>query len=81
MDLTPAERKIAARLLDLAADEFSNHGCNDFNAKAEGLTPDEIQEITVKLKAEVDDDNYGANGYFDDWLLMRHLAKRLRDDT
>jgi hypothetical protein len=30
------EREILVRLLDLAADEFANHGCNDFELE-EGL--------------------------------------------
>jgi hypothetical protein len=80
MALSPAEQKLAALLLDLAADKFSNHGCNDFHAQRDGkLTDVETEEIRTKLKGSYPED-YGQNGYFMDWLLMRHLAKRLRGD-
>lgn len=34
--MTPAEKILAARMLRMAADNFSNHGCNDFDLVADG---------------------------------------------
>lgn len=31
MTLQPHELKLAAKLLEMAYDQFSNHSCNDFN--------------------------------------------------
>ncbi len=33
-DLTPNNRKLISALLELASDQFSNHGCNDFDLAA-----------------------------------------------
>ena len=35
MNLTPAEMRLIGRLLDMAANEFGNHGCNDFEWTAD----------------------------------------------
>jgi hypothetical protein len=43
--LAPYERKLAAILLRIAANEFSNHGCNDFPIE-KYLLPEQVQEIT-----------------------------------
>jgi hypothetical protein len=34
--MTGAEKRLAARLLRMAADEFGNHGCNDFDLVGDG---------------------------------------------
>ena len=34
--MTGAEKRLAARLLQMAADEFSNHGRSDFDLVADG---------------------------------------------
>lgn len=34
--MTGAEKRLASRLLRMAANEFGNHGCNDFDLVADG---------------------------------------------
>jgi hypothetical protein len=83
--LKPYEIKLAATLLDMAADEFGNHGCNDFDL-FKHLPPDEAAEFAVA--ANEGDDVY-ASAYarqnpryaVPDWQAMRYLAKRLREDV
>jgi len=41
-DLTSKELGMIAALLQLASDEFVNHGCNDFDLREYGLTPEDI---------------------------------------
>jgi hypothetical protein len=73
--------KLAARLLDIAACKFSNHGCNDFELP-EYWTDDECRELS-----RVIEDANGTPEDFDpdadhrmqmDWLLMGCLADYLR---
>lgn len=74
----------AARLLDLAADEFSNHGCNDHNWP-EDWNDDEkrnfISEIH-KQRGTISTDEFwhDFNNLVSpqDWEWMRFLAKYLR---
>lgn len=86
MPLSPAELKLVAKLLDIASNEFSNHGCNDFKADRDGdLTPDETAEIAARLNAHPkfgdpnEEHGHGSNGYFVDWMLMRYLALRITE--
>lgn len=72
-----AQLKVLARVLDTAADEFSNHGCNDFDLSKQGLTPAELESFregfTEYMKA--DDPQYeGRSGnYVQDDCVMRYL--------
>lgn len=34
--MTPAEKKLASKMLDMASEEFGHHGCNDFDLVTEG---------------------------------------------
>ena len=43
--MTPADKRLAARLLQVAEEEFGNHGCNDFDLVADGGM------LTAKLSA------------------------------
>lgn len=44
--------KLAAYLLDMAADTYGNHGCNDFDLNDVGLTKEEqIEVVTYMNKA------------------------------
>jgi hypothetical protein len=78
MDLSRTERKLAAILLDMAADEFGNHGCNDFKALAHGLTPGEVQEIHTLLEQWDPEHEVRTDDYFMDCILMGYLAARMR---
>lgn len=76
---------ILAKLLEMAADEFSNHGCNDFDLPN---TPENNALIVEKIKWNVGNGipyppNISEDGktiYTSDSGLMRyfaHLAKEL----
>lgn len=75
------EARVAADLLDLAADKFSNHGCNDFELPN---TPEHL-ELTRRLIAASDypedEPQLSADGtaiYLMDWQVMRYCADVLR---
>jgi len=78
-----AQLKVLARVLDLSASEFSNHGCNDFNLTKQGLTADEIKSFKegFLMFMQEDDKWYEASGNsVEDWLVMRYLAKLAKDE-
>ena len=73
-------------MVERASEEFSNHGCNDFNVALElALGPDEAAMVASKLRrAMVDADAIDADyaeqtgAYIEDWMLLDLLAHRLR---
>lgn len=86
--MSPTLLKLAAELLDMAAETFSNHGCNDFKMTGR-FTEAERAEIAALLNHA----NYGDRGPRDpddlttperlkdwaqDWLLMQATAHGLR---
>jgi hypothetical protein len=78
--LTPAECRLAAALLNLAADEFSNHGCNDFRLRSDGgLDDEEARVVVADLNASMHplDAARPDADCLQDSMLMRHLAKKL----
>ena len=77
--MTSLERKLIIHFMGMAADEFSNHGCNDFEPKDAHLTKEEVQELRAGLKEDgfYGDDEVPDNGYFLDWMLMRWVADRV----
>lgn len=89
--MNPKLKKMAALLLNEAADVFANHSCTD-------LTFEFIQqiELTDEEKIEIVTEMYTRNGDLDerleggpieaknfnhlpDWWLMRHLADKLEE--
>ena len=81
MDKT--QREIAAQMLQMAADEFSNHGCNDYNLP---LTPENLEFVKGMI---------AASDYPEDephiyekeqvimvmyWQLMRYCARLLEQE-
>lgn len=81
--MTPLEKKLVARLLSMASDVFSEHGCNDFDLVGDaGLTPDESLSIQQALHSWQDDPfappPSADQHYVMDWMLMRMLADRLK---
>jgi glycine/D-amino acid oxidase-like deaminating enzyme len=83
-DLTLAERKLLKALLEMAAEAYSNHGCNDFRLRKDaGLTDAEAQEVTKLFEAwdhkvnPVGAEPYAPDTeYLMDWLLMRWMASK-----
>ena len=82
MYVNKLEKKLISKLLNMAADEFSNHGCNDFDLVSDGgLTKEEACKIQESLFA----DNYmkekSTKTYTMDWMLMRWLAAKIYNDA
>jgi hypothetical protein len=84
-DMTEAEAVLAANLLELASDKFSNHGCNDLELPND----DEHWAIVVAAHAWggtrlVDMPDRPPNGrqiVTYDWLVMSYLAHRLAPEV
>ena len=76
---------ILAKLLEMASDEFSNHGCNDFELPN---TQENRELMTAygKWNSEEEFAKFGLNIsedgktiYTYDWLLMDYFARRARE--
>jgi len=76
--VTPSEMKLAGILLEMAADEFGNHSCNDFKLPpmpetavltllTEYYAPDPIPELQSPI--------------LNDAILMSMMAKKLLVDA
>ncbi len=71
--------KLASALLRLAADKFSNHGCNDFDLKEFGLTEVECRDISEQMwrdngSYEEEREFISDCGMVKDWCLMQCIA-------
>ena len=83
--MTPGERKIAAKLLRMAADEFSSHGCNDFDLTE--VIPDQAERDAL-VRAyhgwNGDPEEYYEAGSRDyrlmDWMLMDFMAALMEEE-
>lgn len=75
------ERKIVAALLDMAGDTFSNHGCNDFDLDALGVTKKQAAELDKQYQefnnSPEDHDPDVDHRQQTDWTLMNYFAWRL----
>jgi hypothetical protein len=81
--LTKTHIKLLVPLLKRAAQEFSNHGCNDLNLD-EFLTEEERAAFITEVNAipnfgdePFDDDSYALP----DWLVMKALIKKLEKES
>lgn len=79
MDATA--RKLAAEVLDLASDSFSNHGCNDFTIDDTLLNRSFVTAMN-QWAGLGDVVPYVSNGkiYVQDWQVMSYCAHLLRND-
>ena len=84
MTLNTKEKQLAAKMLEMASDEFSNHGCNDIEDSVyEGWTLEERQQF-VK---EFHEWNGDPENFDKDWLhlgdstIMSFLAYKLETDA
>jgi len=84
MPLSKQEARLASLLLDLASDEFSNHGCNDFELPNTQEMVDLLNQIEAwnvgpgQKPEEVHVfDPSDKKLYTTDWLLMRYFSARL----
>lgn len=72
--------RIAADMMEQAADEFSNHGCNDMLLDD---TPANRSFVIAMHKAigdpdeeyDIDNDIHDGDIMTTDWLVMQYLAK------
>jgi hypothetical protein len=79
--MSPAERRLAAELLRVAAESFSNHGCNEFDLAA--VVPDVEERRAIMRRYE--ERNSGGQDFDPeldyrighDWILMHAMANRL----
>lgn len=70
--------KLARKLLGMARNEFSNHGCNDFDLVGEGGLTVEEAALVQQLTAEVGEEPREGTLTMD-WLLMGYLSRTLGD--
>ena len=71
-----AQLKVLVEILGTAANEFSNHGCNDFDLAKQGLNPEELENFKAELTKYVPPDApqyYTPGDVVEDWLVMRYL--------
>lgn len=84
MNLKPYEMRLIAHCLEMASDEFSNHGCNDFDldTKSFNLTDNQKRELTLNMAIENGDPgeiyevrNSDTLRYTTDWGVMSYFAR------
>jgi len=81
--MTPAEKRFAARLLRMAADEFGNHGSNDFDLVADGgMMAGEVDDFRRRFHAWNGDPEEFSAGRTDmhDYAAMDFLAHLLEEE-
>jgi len=86
MSLSIAERKLTIALLEIAVDQFSNHGCNDFSLTKDSpngaaLSKKEAKEIINSLNK---DHSVGGEYFQGDWvhdtICMNFIIKKLKKE-
>ena len=73
------EMELAATLLEMASDKFSNHGCNDLDLP-EAWTQEECDEFTLAMQTWNGDPQEHEPGsrMTMDWFAMSFLAAKLK---
>lgn len=77
------EKQLAAKMLELASDEFSNHGCNDVEDSVyEGWTIEERRDFVLEFhqwnERRIDPVDYDPNFlHLQDTSIMSFLAHKL----
>lgn len=84
--LSKAELKLMAELLDMASNEFSSHGCNDYTIPATDENKDLMREIISdsfdKRDAAEAIEELGESKdelACDDTTLLRYFARRCKN--
>ena len=70
---------LAAKMLDMASDEFSNHGCNDLPKKIVKMIPQEVVDDARKFLCDDEDEWLEDASDLCDWTLMDYLAHKLKE--
>lgn len=92
MSLKPYEMKLLSHLLQLACDQFSNHGCNDLDLSdpSIGMSEEDKKELITAMVlhngdgVEIDDLAKRNSGDWDmaqDYAAMAYFAQRLKDES
>lgn len=81
--LTEVEKKLIVLFLEKASDEFSNHGCNDFDLIEEGnLTEEQVIELDKNMWEWNGTPEYHGEHkqcrFAMDWFVMSYLAGRVK---
>lgn len=83
--MTDKEKMLVVKLLDMASDEFSNHGCNDFDLREQSdLTTEEMVNFDKawhEWNGDPEEHEPERAHFQTDWALMRYFADRLRKET
>lgn len=76
------ELELAAKLLNLASDKFSNHGCNDYTLP-ESWTQQECDDFLLAARTwNGDPENHRPGDRMTmDWFVMDYLAAKLRGES
>lgn len=70
--------RLAARLLDIAGDQFDSNGCNELDEKTcSMLTPQQWDAIRREIEPNEPSDYYDGTPYHYDAVLMGHLSEEL----
>jgi hypothetical protein len=78
------ELKLAAVMLEMAENEFSNHGCNDVDESVWKDWSIEERRTFVKEIGEWngDTEEYDEDHlYLPDWYIMAFLAHKLKEES
>lgn len=89
LELSDNEARILAHILERASDEFSNHGCNDFDLTTElGLDESTAKAVGQELlramvkNGTADEGQLESSGrYLYDWQLYTYFRKRVQEAT
>ena len=74
---------LSAKMLDLASDEFSNHGCNDLDDKlVNSMSDSEKEDLLKGMQEWHDDDSYpSCIEQVGDSFLMEYLSYKLKEEA
>lgn len=73
------EKKIISKLLKMASEKFSNHGCNDTPEELLNImTNDQKGDLNKKMAEWDDPESENLSGY--DWLLMSYFSDKILED-
>lgn len=72
--------KLAGDLLDKAADEFTNHGCNDWWFPADWTIEDRRELVKAMYEQNGNPEEYDPDQLnVADWWVMQFLASKLKE--
>ena len=81
--MTKKELELVGQMLDMAADEFANHGCNDFQMANTDENWAFIEAMEAERPPEDRDERPDLSEpiYTQDWCVMRYLASTATEES